>query len=69
MIVTFSYGKIYISQGLFDDLRVPVSVPNPISKKTLEIGTRSQNGMSAIKNKYGQLYSEFGWLEQIPSYY
>jgi len=44
--------KVYIpSKGLFDDLGVPVSVPNPISKKTLEIGTKVSPEMACLPLK------------------
>jgi len=53
MIVTFPHmGKVYIpAKGLFDDLGVPVSVPNPISKKTLEIGTKVSPEMACLPLK------------------
>lgn len=42
MIVTFPHmGRVYIPvKALFDDLGVQVIVPPPVSKETLEIGTR-----------------------------
>jgi len=42
MILTFPHmGRMYIPiKGLFDDLGVKTVIPPPISKKTLEIGTR-----------------------------
>ena len=42
MIITFPHmGRVYIpAKALFDDLGVQVVVPPPVSKETLEIGTR-----------------------------
>jgi predicted nucleotide-binding protein (sugar kinase/HSP70/actin superfamily) len=53
MTITFPHmGRIYIPvKALFDDLGVPVVVPPPVSKRTLEIGTRISPEMACLPMK------------------
>lgn len=53
MVITFPHmGKVYISvKALFDDLRVRTVIPPPISKKTLEIGTKLSPEMACLPLK------------------
>lgn len=53
MKVTFPHmGQVYLAvKGLFDDLGVDVVIPPPISKKTLEIGTRLSPEMACLPLK------------------
>lgn len=53
MTITFPHmGQVYIpAKALFDDLDVPVVVPPPVSKKTLEIGTRISPEMACLPMK------------------
>ncbi|HZK34011.1 MAG TPA: CoA protein activase [Bacillota bacterium] len=53
MVITFPHmGKVYISvKALFDDLKVKTVVPPPISKDTLEIGTRLSPEMACLPLK------------------
>jgi predicted nucleotide-binding protein (sugar kinase/HSP70/actin superfamily) len=53
MIITFPHmGRMYIPvKGLFDDLGVETVIPPPVSKKTLEIGTRLAPEMACLPLK------------------
>ena len=53
MTITFPHmGRIYIPvKALFDDLGVSVVVPPPVSKETLEIGTRISPEMACLPLK------------------
>jgi predicted nucleotide-binding protein (sugar kinase/HSP70/actin superfamily) len=55
MTITFPHmGLMYIPvKGLFDDLGVKTVIPPPISKKTLEIGTRLSPEMACLPLKIG----------------
>src|SRR5690554_3615400 len=55
MILTFPHmGLVYITaKALFDDLGVKTVIPPPISKKTLEIGTRLSPEMACLPLKIG----------------
>ncbi|HPT78285.1 MAG TPA: CoA protein activase [Candidatus Atribacteria bacterium] len=53
MVITFPHmGRVYISvKALFDDLNVKLVVPPPVSKNTLELGTRLAPEMACLPLK------------------
>ena len=53
MTITFPHmGQVYLAaKGLLDDLGIDVVIPPPITKKTLEIGTRLSPEMACLPLK------------------